>query len=69
MEVAELRNMEKPELLEKVNALKTELFHFRSQLAMGRMENPMKIRQTKRQIARVHTVLVQKEQISEGKSR
>lgn len=60
MDITELRNLEKSELLEKVNQLKSELFHFRSQLAMGRMENPMKIREAKRDIARVRTVIRQK---------
>ena len=60
METNQLRDLEKTELVEKIGQLKQELFHFRSQLAMGRMENPMKIRDTKRNIARVHTVLRQK---------
>lgn len=60
MDINDLRNLEKSELLEKVDALKQELFHFRSQLAMGRMENPMKIREAKRNIARVRTVIQQK---------
>ncbi len=61
MEIDQLQNLEKSELVEKVGQLKQELFHFRSQLAMGRMENPMKIRETKRNIARVHTVIRQKD--------
>ena len=60
MQIDELVGLEKSELVEKVNQLKQELFHFRSQLAMGRIENPMKIRETKRNIARVHTILRQK---------
>lgn len=60
MEIDQLKNMEKSELIEKIAQLKQELFHFRSQLAMGRMENPMRIRETKRNIARVHTVIGQK---------
>ena len=60
MEMQELRNLEKSELLDKVGKLKQELFHFRSQLALGRMENPMRIRETRRDIARVETVLRQK---------
>ncbi len=60
MDINDLRNLEKSELVEKVDALKQELFHFRSQLAMGRMENPMKIRETKRDIARARTVIRQK---------
>ncbi len=59
MEMNEIKNLEKSELLEKVNKLKQELFHFRSQLALGRMENPMRIRETRKNIARVQTVLRQ----------
>ena len=56
----QLKILEKSELLDKVGQLKQELFHFRSQLAMGRMENPMRIRETKRDIARVRTVIREK---------
>ncbi len=60
MEMDELKNLEKSELFEKISKLKQELFHFRSQLALGRMENPMRIRETRKDIARVKTVLRQK---------
>lgn len=60
MEMEEIKNLEKAELLDKVSKLKQELFHFRSQLALGRMENPMRIRETRRDIARVQTFLRQK---------
>jgi len=59
MEINELKNLENSELLEKINVLKQELFHFRSQLALGRMENPMRIRETRKNIARVQTVIRQ----------
>ena len=60
MDIDQLKLLEKSELVEKIGQLKQELFHFRSQLAMGRMDNPMRIRETKRTIARVHTVIRQK---------
>ncbi|MCA9497768.1 MAG: 50S ribosomal protein L29 [Nitrospirales bacterium] len=60
MEMDQIENLEKSELFEKINKLKQELFHFRSQLALGRMENPMRIRETRKNIARVKTVLRQK---------
>jgi large subunit ribosomal protein L29 len=60
MKMNELRNLEKSELTDKVDQLKQELFHYRSQLAMGRMENPMRIRQVRRNIARVNTLIRQK---------
>ena len=61
MDRNELRNMESQELIEKVKQLKQELFHFRCQLAMGRIENPMRIRQTKREVARVKTLVRERE--------
>jgi len=60
MEMKEINNLEKSELLDRVGKLKQELFHFRSQLALGRMENPMRIREARKNIARVQTVLRQK---------
>ncbi len=61
MDLDALKELEQSELVEKIAKLKNELFHFRSQLAMGRIENPMRIRQTRRDIARVNTILRQKE--------
>ena len=61
MNTTELRGLEKSELQDKIKQLKQELFHFRCQLAMGRIENPMRIRETKREVARVKTILQQKE--------
>jgi large subunit ribosomal protein L29 len=57
MDVKELRQLTVPELVEKEKQLKQELFNLRLQLGTGRIENPMQIRKTKRDIARVKTVL------------
>jgi len=43
-------------LAQKEKQLRQELFHFRFQLGIGRLENPMQVRSTKRDIARVKTV-------------
>lgn len=59
MDMKELRELSGAELAEKEQELKQELFNLRFQLATGRIENPMRIRQTKRDIARVKTVLRQ----------
>jgi large subunit ribosomal protein L29 len=40
--------------------LAQEVFNLRFQLATGRIENPMKIRQTKRDLARVKTIMREK---------
>ncbi len=60
MDVKVLRGMEVEEVVGKVHELKQELFHLRCQLAMGRIENPMKIRLARKDVARAKTVLREK---------
>ncbi len=57
MDMREIRGMSDAELLEKAQGLRQELFNLRFQLATGRIENVMRIKQTKREIARIKTVL------------
>lgn len=65
MEVKELRDLTAAELAEKGQQLSQELFSLRFQLAAGRVENPMKIRKTRRDLARVKTIL--RQQVSANK--
>jgi len=67
MDVKDLQGMADIELQEKERQLKQEIFNLRFQLATGRIENPMKIRQTRRDLARVKTVLTQKMTASKGR--
>jgi large subunit ribosomal protein L29 len=67
MDTKELQAMADIELQEKERQLKQEIFNLRFQLATGRIENPMKIRQTRRDLARVKTVLTQKMTASRGR--
>ncbi len=57
METKELRNLDETELREKERQLQQEVFNLRFQVATGRVENPMKMRQTRRDLARVKTIL------------
>ena len=57
LDVKELRQLTATELLEKEQQLVQELFNFRFQLGTGRLVNPMQIRKTKRDLARIKTVL------------
>jgi large subunit ribosomal protein L29 len=61
MKPKEIRELSDPELREKLKALKAELFNLRFQLATMQLENPMRIRQVKKDIARVHTILTERE--------
>lgn len=60
-ELQELRENSAQELSTKLHDLKAELFNLRFQLATGQLENPMRIRQVKKSIAQVKTILRQKE--------
>lgn len=56
MKVKEIRALSAAEMDEKVVSLKEELFNLRFQHASGQLENPMRIREVKKTIARIKTV-------------
>ena len=60
MKAIELRDMTAEELNAKLGELKEELFNLRFQLAVNQLANPHKITEVKRDIARVMTVLREK---------
>ena len=60
MKVTELRDMTADQLQAKLKELKSELFNLRFQHAINQLENPHKITDVKRDIARVMTVLREK---------
>ncbi len=59
MKAMKLREMNEPELLKKNEELEKQLFNLRFQLATKQIENPMRIREVRREIARVRTILVE----------
>jgi len=62
MKAAELRESTVDELLKKDRDLRKELFNLRFQHATGEIENPMRIRAIKKEIARIQTVITEKNQ-------
>ncbi|MDA8082877.1 MAG: 50S ribosomal protein L29 [Nitrospiraceae bacterium] len=62
MKMAELREVSADELLKKEQDMRKELFNLRFQKATGEIENPMRIRALRKDIARVLTVLTEKQQ-------
>ena len=56
-----LKGSDMNELQGKLIDLKSELFNLRFQLATGQLENPMRIREVKKSIAQVKTIIRQKE--------
>jgi len=57
----ELRELTDAELQKKLHDTKDELFRLRFQLATGQLDNPMRIKEVRRNIARVKTVLRERE--------
>ena len=53
----ELRELPDEDLLERVESLKEELFNLRFQFATGQLDNPMRIRQVRHDMARMLTIL------------
>ena len=57
MKASELRELSAEEIGEKLGDLKQELFNLKFQHATGQLENPMRIKEAKKDIARLLTVL------------
>lgn len=57
MKAAEVRAMNKADLEKKLSELKAELFNLRFQHAINQLENPIRLNEVKKDIARVKTVL------------
>lgn len=66
MKVKEIRNMSSEELIKKVDDLKGELFNLRFRLATGQLDNPQSIKMVKKDIARIKTI-IRERQLQEGK--
>lgn len=62
MKGAKYHDMSVAELEEQEKELKTELFNLRFQHAIGQLPNPLVIRQCRRNIARVKTILRERQQ-------
>jgi large subunit ribosomal protein L29 len=60
MEAKELRGMSAADLQDKLASLREEIGHLALKRATSRLENPMKLKETKRDLARVATILREK---------
>jgi large subunit ribosomal protein L29 len=61
MKIEKMREMTEVELNAEVKKLKNELFNLRFQHVTGQLENPIKMRDVKKEIARVKTIIREKE--------
>ncbi len=61
MKANEIRDLSANELERRLDELKTELFNLRFQLATGQLDNPMNIKRVRKDIARVKTIIRERE--------
>ena len=66
MKINKIREMSSPELEKELTELKQELFKLRFSLATNGLDNPKKISQVKKDIARINTILTERK-IEEAK--
>ena len=67
MKINKIREMSSPELEKELVELKSELFKLRFSLATNGLDNPMKIKEVKKDIAKINTVLTERK-IAESKA-
>ena len=56
-----LKDMSSPELEKELSALKSELFKLRFSLATNGLDNPLKVKEVRKEIARIKTILRERE--------
>ena len=61
MKINKIREMSSPDLEKELGELKSELFKLRFSLATNGLDNPLKIKEVKKDIARINTILKQRE--------
>ena len=66
MKPRDVRELSDTELAARATELTDELFHLRLKRATAQLPNPMKVRTTRRDLARVRTVLAQRRRVAAG---
>ena len=67
MKISKINEMSSPELEKELGELKSELFKLRFSLATNGLDNPMKIKEVRKDIARINTVLTKRKLEEENK--
>ena len=67
MKINKIREMSSPELEKELGELKNELFKLKFSLATNGLDNPMKIKEVRKDIAKINTVLTERK-IAEAKA-
>ncbi len=68
MKISKIREMSSPELEKELGELKTELFKLKFSLATNGLDNPNKIKEVKRDIAKINTILTERKLLENKKA-
>ena len=61
MTIKEIRDKSNADLVKEIDSLKEELFNLRFQKATGQLENPLRIKEVRKTIARIKTVITERD--------
>lgn len=67
MKINKIKEMSSPDLEKELGELKQELFKLKFSLATNGLDNPMKIKEVKKDIARINTVLTERKLAEDNK--
>lgn len=68
MKINKMKEMSSPDLEKELGELKTELFKLKFSLATNGLDNPMKIKEVKKDIARINTILTERKMLESKKA-
>ena len=68
MKINKIREMSSPDLEKELGELKTELFKLKFSLATNGLDNPMKIKEVKKDIAKINTDLTERKMLESKKA-
>ena len=68
MKINKIREISSPDLEKELGELKTELFKLKFSLATNGLDNPLKIKEVKKDIAKINTVLTERKMLDNKKA-
>ena len=68
MKINKIREMSSPDLEKELGELKTELFKLKFSLATNGLDNPMKIKEVRKDIAKINTILTERKMLDNKKA-
>lgn len=68
MKISKIREMSSPDLEKELGELKQEMFKLKFSLATNGLDNPMKIKEVRKDIAKINTILTERKMLENKKA-